>query len=306
MGIVRKLFGHKQQPEFDDSRTEEEASAGDEMQLGPAQSAARAHTEAEHMPSLRVGRASDTGLVRTHNEDALLVFESQHHADKVFDLFALFILADGMGGHQAGEVASALAARTVAHQVLQHVYLPYLSSGQADASQLPLTEALTRAVDEASQLVYKTVPGGGTTLTCALVVNDRAVLAHVGDSRAYLYQDGQLRQITKDHSYVDKLVELGQLTAEEAAAHPQKNVLYRAVGQEGTLEVDTYLETLRGGNRLLLCCDGLWSMVPEREIARILGSAATPQEACDQLVGAANTAGGRDNITAIVVEMNAK
>jgi len=150
--------------------------------------------------------------------------------------------------------------------------------------------------------VYSNVPGGGTTLTGALIVNDRAVLAHVGDSRAYLHHDGVLRQITKDHSYVDKLVEMGQLTAEEAASHPQKNVLYRAVGQEGQLEVDTHLETIPPGGRLLLCCDGLWSMMSDDDVRRILGSAPTPQAACDQLVETANAAGGRDNITAVVVE----
>jgi protein phosphatase len=295
MGIFGKLFGHKpdsEEPEFHDPPEAAQPESGEDSM-----------PELEHIPRLRTGSASDTGQVRSHNEDALLLFESMHHGDNAADLFGLFILADGMGGHQAGEVASSLAARTVAHQVLQNVYLPYLATGTTDDLQ-PLTEALIQAVNEASQSVYKTVPGGGTTLTCALVVKDRAVLAHVGDSRAYLYHDGTLRQITKDHSYVDKLVELGQLTAEEAAAHPQKNVLYRAVGQEGTLEVDTYLEVLPDGSRLLLCCDGLWSMIVEDEISRILGRAESPQAACDQLVAAANAAGGRDNITTLVVELN--
>jgi len=293
MGIVRKLFGRKSEPE--DSET---------TQVSPGGTEASAGARGKHGPRLRIGSASDTGLVRAHNEDAVLVFEAQNQGDKAADVFGLFILADGMGGHQAGEVASSLAARTVAHRVLQGVYLPYLLSGRPDESQ-PLTEALTRAIDEASQIVYKTVPGGGTTLTCALVIQDRAVLAHVGDSRAYVYHGGSLRQITKDHSYVDKLVELGQLTVEEAAMHPQKNVLYRAVGQEGTLEVDTYLEALPSGSRLLLCCDGLWSMISDKDILRILATADTPQAACDQLVAAANAAGGRDNITTVVVEMNA-
>ncbi len=253
---------------------------------------------------LRVGTASDVGQIRTHNEDVLLTFSSEHHGDAALDVFGLFILADGMGGHQAGEVASSLAARTVAREVIDRVYLPYLVHGRPDASQTPLAEALTQALDEASKMVYNTVPGGGTTLTCALVLNDRTIIAHVGDSRAYLHHAHALRQITKDHSYVDKLVELGQLTAEEAAAHPQKNVLYRAVGQEGVLEVDTHLETLPPGSRLLLCCDGLWSMIPDETISQILEHADTPQVACNQLVAAANAAGGRDNITAVVVELD--
>jgi len=297
MSLVRKLFGRKE------DRPAGETASGEMTQAESGQPPTPA--PAARTRRLRVGAASDVGQIRAHNEDVLLAFNSEHHGDAALDVLGLFILADGMGGHQAGEVASSLAARTVAREVIEHVYLPYLIHGQPDASQTPLAEALTRAVDEASKMVYNTVPGGGTTLTCALVLNDRAILAHVGDSRAYLCHDGTLRQITKDHSYVDKLVELGQLTAEEAAAHPQKNVLYRAVGQEGILEVDTHLETIPAGGRLLLCSDGLWSMIPDESIGQILGSAESPQAACDQLVAVANAAGGRDNITAIVIELDA-
>jgi protein phosphatase len=274
------------------------ADTGEAAPVGPRPTPAPAR-------HLRVGTASDVGLVRAHNEDVLLTFTSEQHGGEALDVFGLFILADGMGGHQAGEVASALAARTVSREVIERVYIPYLIHGRPDASQTPLSEALTQAVDEASKMVYNNVPGGGTTLTCVLMVNERAIFAHVGDSRAYLYRAGELRQITKDHSYVDKLVELGQLTVEEAAVHPQKNVLYRAVGQEGLLEVDTHLEAIPPDGRLLLCCDGLWSMIPDEEIRQIMSAATTPQDACDQLVAAANAAGGRDNITAIVVELDA-
>jgi protein phosphatase len=292
MGFVRKLFGHREDSE--------PKTSGETAPIASPPSPAPA-TRARH---LRVGSGSAVGQVRSHNEDVLLTFESEQQGDGVLDLIGLFVLADGMGGHQAGEVASSLAARTVTSRVIEHIYLPYLTHGQPDES-MPLVEALTKAVAEASQAVYRTVPGGGTTLTCALTINDRAALAHVGDSRAYLYHTGGLRQITRDHSYVDKLVELGQLTAEEAAVHPQKNVLYRAVGQEGSLEVDTYLETIPAGGRLLLCSDGLWSMISDNEIKHILGSAATPQAACDELLSAANAAGGRDNITAVVIQIDA-
>ena len=263
----------------------------------------KARTASARAHHLRVGAATDVGRLRAHNEDVLLTFTAELNGDAALDMFGLFILADGMGGHQAGEVASSLAARTVAREVIEHVYVPYLIHGRPDASQTPLAEALTRAVDEASKMVYHNVPGGGTTLTSILIVNDRALIAHVGDSRAYVCHDGALRQITRDHSYVDRLVELGQLTAEEAAVHPHKNVLYRAVGQEGLLEVDTHLETLPAGGRLLLCSDGLWSMISDGEIGRIVAGAAGAQAACEQLVDAANAAGGRDNITAVVVEI---
>ena len=149
-----------------------------------------------------------------------------------------------MGGHQAGEVASALAARTVASRLMQDVYLPYLQNAAHQADQLPLTDALLQAVEAANQAVHGEVPGSGTTLTCALVINAKAYLAHVGDSRAYLYYNQELKQVTRDHSYVDKLVELGQITLEAAAVHPQRNVLYRAVGQGDQLEIDIHLVDL--------------------------------------------------------------
>ena len=251
---------------------------------------------------LRVGHVSDVGLVRPHNEDVLLVIESVFEGDKTLETVGLFIVADGMGGHQAGEVASALAARTVARCLVQDVYISYLQQASHQADQLPLTEALLKAVETANQAVHGEVPGSGTTLTCALVINTRAYLAHVGDSRAYLYYNQELKQITRDHSYVDKLVELGQITVEAAAVHPQRNVLYRAVGQGDQLEIDIHLVDLPAGSRLLLCSDGLWGMLPDEVIQAVLASASSPQDACLALIAAANEAGGRDNITALVIE----
>jgi protein phosphatase len=253
-------------------------------------------------PHLRVGRATDVGLVRSHNEDASLSVESIVEGDQVAEIVGLFVVADGMGGHQAGEVASALAARVVAGHVLQDIYVPYFRQTTHQADQPSLTEALQQAVEAANQAVHEQVPGSGTTLTCALIINARAYLAHVGDSRAYLYYNQELKQITRDHSYVDKLVELGQISPEAAAVHPQRNVLYRAVGQGDQLEIDLHLLDLPSGSRLLLCSDGLWGMLTDSIIQAILASARSPQDACQELIAAANEAGGRDNITAIVVE----
>lgn len=256
---------------------------------------------ADHSP-LRVGYASDVGLVRSHNEDAALIVESVIAGDQAAETIGLFVVADGMGGHQAGEVASALAARIVASSVMQGVYLPYLRQTAHQADQPSLTEALQQAVEAANQAVHEQVPGSGTTLTCALLINARAYLAHVGDSRAYLYYNQELKQVTHDHSYVDKLVELGQISPEAAAVHPQRNVLYRAVGQGDQLEIDLHLLDVPGGARLLLCSDGLWGMLTDSIIQTILATAPSPQDACQELIAAANEAGGRDNITAIVVE----
>jgi PPM family protein phosphatase len=251
---------------------------------------------------LQIGHVSEVGLVRPHNEDASLIVESVFEGDQAAETVGMFIVADGMGGHQAGEVASALAARTVVSSLMQDVYIPYLRQSAHQADQLPLTEALQQAVEAANRAVHDQVPGSGTTLTCALVIDARVYLAHVGDSRAYLYYNQELKQITRDHSYVDKLVELGQISAEAAAVHPQRNVLYRAVGQGEQLEIDIHLLDLPNGGRLLLCSDGLWGMLSDSVLQAVLASARSPQDACQELIAAANEAGGRDNITTIVIE----
>jgi serine/threonine protein phosphatase PrpC len=252
---------------------------------------------------LKVGWATDVGIVRSHNEDAVLIITAAHDGDGALPAVGLFILADGMGGHQSGEIASSLAARAVAHHITREFYLPVLVSQEPDTDQPALKEVLVDAVRAANDMVAKRVPGGGTTLTCALMLNSRAYIAHVGDSRAYIVTaEGELDQITHDHSLVDRLVELGQLTPDEAAVHPQKNVLYRAVGQGGELEVDTYMRTIADGERLLLCSDGLWGIVNEAEMAEIVTTTSSLQAACERLVVAANKAGGRDNITTILVE----
>jgi protein phosphatase len=252
---------------------------------------------------LRVGYASDVGQLRGHNEDTLTVFEGMHLGYDATGPFGFFVVTDGMGGHQAGEVASSLAARVVTHEVVSNVYLPFLLDETPSADMAPLAEILRSAVRKASHRVHERVPGGGgTTLTCALILGGRAYIAHVGDSRAYLLTGRNMRQLTQDHSFVTRLIELGELSPEEAIAHPQRHVLYRAVGQRDLLEVDTYQQSLPPGSRLLICSDGLSGVVTEKDIGAIIASAATPQQACQRLVEAANRAGGPDNITVVLIE----
>jgi serine/threonine protein phosphatase PrpC len=287
MQFLRTLLGKTSVPDTD-------ASASPMALASPVAEAA--------LPRLQVGWATDAGEVRRHNEDTVLVLTTACDGDDALPAFGLFVLADGMGGHQAGEVASSLTARTVAYHIIRQLYLPILLSRERNTIQPALHEALVDAVRGANSAVAKRVPGGGTTLTCALVLGPRAYIAHVGDSRAYIIAEKSLDQVTHDHSLVDRLVELGQLTRDEAAVHPQKNVLYRAVGQSGVLEVDTYVRTIPYGGRLLLCSDGLWSIVSEVEIADIVMAAPSLQSACEDLVAAANRAGGPDNVTVILVQ----
>ncbi len=257
-------------------------------------------------PGLRLGRLSDIGQVRERNEDSFFAVESLLQHDDGQEPFGLFIVADGMGGHQNGEQASCLAVRTAAGHILKNVYLPYLTNDTSANSNQPINDILVAAVEAANLLVQKDVPDGGTTLTIALVMGHTAYIAHVGDTRIYWFKQGQLKQVTKDHSLVQRLVELGQETTESALVHPQRNVLYRAIGQGGTLEVDTYFQPLPPDSSLLLCSDGLWGPVKNDLLHQILNKSVAPQEACNRLIAAANDNGGEDNITAVMVTMGAE
>lgn len=251
-------------------------------------------------PGLHVGKLSDIGQERQRNEDSFLVFDSLIHHDGGPEPFGLFIVADGMGGHERGEVASSTAARSAADYILQHVYLPSLGKHSPNSNQ-PLSETLVDALQTANKTVEEVVPDGGTTLTAAMVMGESAYIAHVGDTRAYLIKDNKLKKVTNDHSWARHLEESGQMSAADAA-HVQ-NVLYMAIGQGGPLEVDFYIQPFPPESALLLCSDGLWGLVPDEAIIDIINTATSPQEACDRLIATANDNGGRDNITAILVEM---
>jgi protein phosphatase len=254
-------------------------------------------------PGLHVGKLSDIGQVRERNEDSFCAVQSLLQHDMGQEWFGLFIVADGMGGHQKGEVASSLAVRTAAECILKDIYLSYLANNNQGAANRPINEVLIAAVEKANQLVQEAVADGGTTLTIALVMGHSAYIAHVGDSRVYWFNQGTLKQITKDHSLVQRLVELGQETAEGALTHPQRNVLYRAIGQGTAMEVDIYVQHLPPGSSLLLCSDGLWGPVKNELQRESISTSGTPQEACQRLITAANKNGGEDNITTVMVSV---
>ena len=250
------------------------------------------------------GQTSDPGLVRSNNQDSALSFYFVN--DSVDDRpdFGCFVIADGMGGHHDGEKASALTARIVAAEVLSNIYMPMLSGPNShDADRPTIAEALTEAVKQANNKVLQDVPDGGTTLTAMVILGDIAHIAHVGDSRAYLINKGTIEQITRDHSLVQRLIELNQLTLEESVDHPQRNVLYRAIGQSTDLEVDTLTKRLPARATVLMCSDGLWGLVEEHEILDAVTSTLDPQEACDKLITIANSRGGHDNITVVLLKM---
>ena len=231
-----------------------------------------------------VAAATDVGRVRagSPNEDGYL--------DQI-DRLGLVAVADGMGGHQAGEVASATALEALRAAV---------------ASGEPLREAIegaNEAVLEKSESDHE-LHGMGTTLTAGMLGTDGSLtIGHVGDSRAYLMRGGELGQVTDDHSLVEELVRGGELTPEQAEVHPQRSIITRALGIDPRVDVDVYPIELQAGDRILLCSDGLTTMVRPEEIANILGREPDSRRAAQLLVDAANAAGGEDNITAVIVEV---
>lgn len=253
--------------------------------------------------SIVFGQASDVGLVRSNNQDAVLSFFSASTSVDDYPDFGLFIVADGMGGHQEGEKAAAITTRTVATHITSDIYLPIIN-GTAKESLPPVSETLVEAVQKSNKKVIESVPDGGTTVTAIAVMNDLAYIAHVGDSRAYLMTSEGIEQITRDHSLVQRLIELNQLTRDEAETHPQKNVLYRALGQNDSVEVDTLTRRLPVNSRLLICSDGLWGQLEERDMYNIAFNTSNPQEACDRLVALAKNNGGADNITIILLKIS--
>ncbi len=224
--------------------------------------------------------ATDIGRVREGNEDAYL------------NDAPLFAVADGMGGHQGGEVASRLALETL--EVL-------FKRGRGTLAD-HLREA-NRAVFERSGR-DAAVAGMGTTLTAAVAEAGRLRLAHVGDSRAYLLRDGGLRMLTEDHTLVQRMVERGEITEQEADVHPHRSVLTRTIGTEPDVQIDEGVLDAQDGDRILLCSDGLTGMVADEQIERILRDAAEPRDAVRELVRAANAAGGVDNITVVVLDLS--
>jgi serine/threonine protein phosphatase PrpC len=249
---------------------------------------------------LLVGLASDPGRIRDHNEDASLAWQLAIAQQGQPPLpLGLFIVADGMGGHTRGEQASAVAVRSAADHVIRKVCLPLLGNDEDASERTPIHEILTDSMRIAHQAVTRRVPEAGTTMTMALLLADGTYIAHVGDSRAYLGEHGSLRLLTQDHSVAARLLEMGQATPEEVA--PQRNILYKAIGQGVQVEPDILYHDLNWGQYLLICCDGLWGKVPDDEIAATVEAATTPDAACQELVSLANRNGGEDNISVIVV-----
>jgi serine/threonine protein phosphatase PrpC len=252
-------------------------------------------------PQIIVGSAQSVGKQRDHNEDTLLTFHTIIADGETGIPLGLFVIADGMGGHMHGEIASGSAARALSEHLVKRLY-PSLMGLDPEPQNDSLQEIMENAVKDAQQAVLKRAPGGGTTLTAALIIGEQVTLAHVGDSRAYfIYPDGRMQAMTLDHSLVRRLVDLGQLTEEQARVYPQKNVLYRALGQTEPFRPDIHTHLMPHPGYILICSDGLWGSVQDTEMFNIITSSPNPSISCNRLVDAANAAGGPDNISVILI-----
>ena len=237
------------------------------------------------------GAMSDVGLIRQLNED-------NWGWMRLSDRARLYVVADGMGGHDGGEVASALAVQTICRVALEGEAL-------APDGDDAIEETLDRAFQSANNTIKDNAEAKGTdmgtTLVSCLVIDDRVgFVANVGDSRGYLFRDSALFQVTRDHSLVQKMVERGRLTAAEARNHPHSNILLRTVGTERDVEIDLFRVELQPGDRLLLCSDGLWGEVEDRDMEQILNTYSDPRIAARELVRAAHAGGGKDNVTLVL------
>lgn len=240
---------------------------------------------------LSVSSLSDIGLVRNHNEDACKLLEQEH----------FFVLADGMGGHQAGEVASREAVEQLCRLFQQQTHS--YPKNKEEAKQL-----ISRLIQEVNQRIYRMgrqiseLRGMGTTLCCTLFHPEGLIYGYVGDSRIYLFRQRQLHQLTQDHSLLQELIDLGQLSEEQAGGFLYKNIITKAIGTEPTVEPTVRDISLEPGDQILMCSDGLTDMISPEEIRAILNQ-FDPEESAKKLVYRAKQKGGYDNITVILVKV---
>lgn len=279
--------------------TSETETAGKESDAPPAM-------RRRYALAYRTGSRSDVGCVRPLNEDSLATADLSFVYESERDTIGVYVVTDGMGGHASGEIASRMAIQRILHTVTDRLIQAHIPEPADENGHPPYAALLADAVRDANQAILEAAAKNnsdmGATVTAALLVGATAYIANVGDSRTYLYRNDELTPITVDHSLVARLVAVGMIDRNEVYTHPQRNQVYRALGNAPDMEVDTFVHDLEPGDHLLLCSDGLWEMVRDHDMAAVLREAASPQEACDALVDRAKENGGEDNISVIVVQ----
>jgi serine/threonine protein phosphatase PrpC len=278
------------------------SSVNDGLQLAQALESALEDLSVSQAVDLLSGCCTHVGMVRTLNEDSLAVLEINRIQQSVSRPVGVYVVADGMGGHAAGEVASGLIVDTIAGKALVELMTP-----QAQAGKLPVSDWLRVAVESANTEVFNLRKSAGTdmgsTMIAAAVIGNQVYFTHIGDSRIYLVNSKGIRRLTVDHSLVERLIATNQITREEARYHPQRNVIYRTIGDKPKIELEVNSLTLAIGDHLLLCSDGLSGMLEDDRIYQLVLDASDPQAACEALIESANAAGGQDNISVVIVKV---
>lgn len=253
---------------------------------------------------LEVQLAQSLGITRNHMEDAIYALNIKTQLPKSHTTLGIFMVADGMGGHMYGDIASSVAIQSTAARLQKKLVGP-LHDGQTEFSDEAIATILEDALQTAHHAVLENVKGGGTTLTVALVLNKKLHFAHVGDSRLYITSATKpLKALTLDHSLVQRLVELGQISQDDANDHPQRNVLFRALGQNEGFKADIGNIEITEPCTLLLCSDGLWGLVNKDSLSKRINDGGSYEKMVNSLIEMANDAGGTDNISAILVRIS--
>jgi PPM family protein phosphatase len=299
--FFRKLFGPKEDPVKQRQMMDNATTAPlTDQQIS---SILDQQTVKYEIRQLLASVGQSVGKQRDHNEDSVLALTATIAGSTESIPFGLYVVADGMGGHQFGEVASNAAVRIIGGNVMKKFH-SFLYTLPTQSLQESLQEVMETSVMEAHQYVQREAPGSGTTVTATLVIGQQVTVAHVGDSRAYaVFPDGRIDPLTRDHSLVKRLEELGHLNKDEVESFPHRNVLIRALGQGETLEADIFTVPFPQGGYLMICSDGLWGVVNDRDMFKLIVEAPNLPRACQGLVQAANAAGGPDNITVILAQM---
>lgn len=289
MEAFRRLFAGKEQTPPDQAST---APLDPRRVSGEKPDGARRHISS--------GVAQAKGNARTTNNDALLLLAGSSEGNDDLPDFGLFCIADGVGSEPGGLQASSIAVRSIGRNMAQGAILDFLEP-EPLAHTRSLQEMMRLAIQQANREVRSHAEGNAATLTSALVFDEQMIIGHVGDTRAYIIEKDRIRQLTRDHSLVQELVETGTISPDEALVHPQRDVLWNAMGKAIDVKVDIHVEAIPRDGYLLLCSDGLWSVLGEEELGRSAEADPSPQAYCELLVQKAEQAGAGDDVSVVAV-----
>ncbi len=300
--LLKSIFSGNDEPEGEESSSKESSDIPTQVEQVQSITSSPAMRKTSRSP-FTYGIGSSIGVQRDHNEDALFAMSTNLVSNSIDLPMGFYVVADGMGGHLHGEIASEVAVEAMSTEVITKLQSLNRNNLLKDQDNI-VQKLMSEGIHSAHQAILEQAPGGGSTLTALLILNDKLNLVHIGDSRAYhISSEGTPKVLTTDHSLVQRLQDLGQITSDEAAVHPQRNVLYRALGQAEKIDEEIITSPLPSSGYLVICSDGLWGLVPDNEMVKIITSADSLQQACQKLIQAANNAGGPDNITVIIIQI---